>query len=424
MQHKKQETAAIPEGSSLSEEDKTKLDQWFLGRDVYQKRITRLGENPTKEQIENTRKKILKVYFKALAREGYKADGENPWETKVGPIKRLQNRTIEQITKAIKTPEREMTTALFRRGVEKLVTEMKYPFLEQRKLYDTLHIDELKQELEEIRQIGDVSKTSAKELQIAKNIHQAVASFPYDLNAQNPSEMVETQFINCVGSSILGGGLLDEVGIKYLHADLPEHSATVLITSDGKVYWQDFTPGNLKENYTEITTNMVDGGMDLSNVTESGKTLHFIEWNPYNHQVKGKLRVRLLQPEMGSQCAILNNTGNTLLDLDRKEEAIEAYQKAIMLDPENATPYNGLGSVLSDLGRKEEVVDIYKKLIQIEPGNAEFHNNLGIMLCNIKKPEESIKFFNRAIAISPGNKKFRRNCLKIVAYIAKNGKAI
>lgn len=46
LQHKEQRREDIPEASSLTEEDKTKLDEWFLGREAYQKRIKRLGVNP------------------------------------------------------------------------------------------------------------------------------------------------------------------------------------------------------------------------------------------------------------------------------------------------------------------------------------------------------------------------------------------
>ena len=347
LQNKERKKDQIPDSTELSPEDKAKLDEWFLGKDVYQKRFARLREDPTEEQMEETRKKLFSVYFNALGRVGYKADGEKPWETKVGPMQHLQDRTRRQITKAIETPEREMKTAIFRRGVEKLVTEMKEvgwrkaindllkkvgfdPLLEQRKLYDTLGIEKLKQELEEVRKSGDISQISAKELQIAKKIQKAVSGFPYILIANNPSEMVETQFINCVGSSILGGGLLDEVGIKYLHADLPKHSATVLITSDEKKYWQDFTPGNLWANYTEISSDMMEEEVDLLNVPENGTTFRFKEWNPYPH-VNGNLKVNLFDPEVGLQCHILNNTGNALSDLGRNEEAIVAYQQFIKL---------------------------------------------------------------------------------------------
>jgi len=419
LQHKVKKEDQIPQDTHLSQEDKTKLDEWFLGKEAYQKRLTRLGENSNEEQREEVRRKLLTVYFDALAREGYNVDGEKTWETKVGPMQHLQNRTKRQIEKAIETPEREMKTAIFRRGVEKLVTEMKEvgwrkavndfltkigldPILEQRRLYDTLHIDNLKQELETVKKTGDATQISAKELEIAKKIEIAVSSFPYKDSdgSDHPSKMVETQFINCVGSSILGGGLLDEVGIKYLHADLPEHSATVLITSDGKVYWQDFTPGNPRGNYTEINPDMVDGEMDLSNVPESGTSLHFKEWNPYSY-IEGKLRVTLFRPEIGLQCHILNNTGNTLSALGRNEEAIEAYKQAISVDPKCAGPYNGLGNALSALGRKEEAIAAYKQAISVDPKYADPYNGLGSALSALGRKEEAIAAYKQAISVDP-----------------------
>lgn len=348
LQHKERKEGQIPDSAELSLEDKTRLDEWFLGRDVYQTRFARLGENPTEEQREETRKKLFSVYFKALGRKGYKADGEKPWETKVGPMQHLQDRTRRQTIKAVETPERKMKTAIFRRGVEKLITGMKIlnwrnaiqEFLKEEdgldlatekvKLYNTLEIPRLKKELEKIRQTGDIAQISAKELEIAKKIQKAVSSFPYVEDGNNPSKMVETQFINCVGSSILGGGLLDEVGVKYLHADLPEHSATVLITSDGKVYWQDFTPGDLRANYTEISSDMIDEKVDLLDVPEEGVKLHFKKWNPYYH-INGNLKVNLFRPEVGLQYHLLYNTGNALRIFGRNEEAIVAYQQFIEL---------------------------------------------------------------------------------------------
>jgi len=424
IQHKVKKEDQIPH---LSQEDKTKLDEWFLGKEAYQKRLTRLirlGENSTEEEREEVRRKLLKVYFGALAREGYNADGEKPWETKVGPMQHLQNSARRRIEIAIETPEREMKTTIFRRGVEKLVTEMTEmkevgwrklvndllkkigldPILEQRRLYDTLHIDNLKQELETVKETGDATQISAKELEIAKKIQKAVSSFPYKatVGSYRPSEMVKTQFISCVGSSILGGALLDEVGIKYLHADLPEHSATVLITSDGKVYWQDFTPGagDSRDNYTEINSDMVDEEMDLSDVPEGGTTLHFKKWNPYPH-IKGKLRVNLFRPEIGLQCHILNNTGHVLSALGRTEEAIKAYQQAISVNPKFAISYYGLGIVLSALGKNKEAIEAYQQAISVDPKYANPYNGLGNALSALGKNKEAIEAYKQAIRVDP-----------------------
>ena len=37
------------EDVELTDEDKQKLDEWFLGQEVYKKRMKKLGENPTQE---------------------------------------------------------------------------------------------------------------------------------------------------------------------------------------------------------------------------------------------------------------------------------------------------------------------------------------------------------------------------------------
>ncbi len=341
----------IPENLNLSRDDKTKLDKWFLGEDVYQKRIKRIGEDKTNYKIENFRKNILSLYFGALAKTGFTedTDKEKSWETKVGPIQKLHNKTREQITKAINTPEREMITTVFRRGVEKLVTEMKEfgwrtsvnnflknlgfdSIFEQKKLYDALKIDELKKELETLRLDGNIAKISAKELEIAKKIQKAVSSFPYKSSSNNPSEILQNQFINCVGASMLGGGLLDEVGIKYLVADLPGHSTTVLITSDGKLYLQDFTPsaGFFIYNYKEITQSMVEKTIDLSRVSESGALLQFKKWKPYE-RVTGKLQMTLFPPEIGLQCQIIYNIGDAFNELGRHKEAVACYKQFAQL---------------------------------------------------------------------------------------------
>ena len=392
--------------------------------------------------MEETRKKLFSVYFTALGRKGYKADGEKPWETKVGPMQHLQDKTKRQITKAVETPEREMKTAIFRRGAEKLVTEMnevgwkkaindflkKVGFdllLEQRKLYDTLGIEKLKQELEEVRQTGDIAKISAKELQIAKKIQQAVSSFPYksddketkEVVGNNPSQMVETQFINCVGSSILGGGLLDKVGIKYLLADLPEHSATVLITSDGKLRWQDLTPGGRLWNYKEIQNKDITGknknGQPLTvadivafanNPSDEGIRFEINRWWYNLNMEKINIPSRyigLFNPEIGLQAHILCNTGITLSKLDRNKEAIEAYKQAISFDPKYAYPYNGLGNALSNLGRKEKAIVAYKQAISIDPKDAYPYYGLGNALSNLGRKEEAIVAYKQAISIDP-----------------------
>ena len=156
-------------------------------------------------------------------------------------------------------PETELYTAIFRRGKENLISNMPAPWEDdgirdffkkdlgvvlpflKTKLSNVLKLSTLKAELEKVRKTGDKSLISSKELEIAKKIQEQVSSFDYQENANIPSQIVETSKMNCLGSALLGSSFLEELDISYLAVELPEHISTILTTSDGKWYRQDFT---------------------------------------------------------------------------------------------------------------------------------------------------------------------------------------
>jgi hypothetical protein len=57
----------------LSFEDKKMLDEWFLGKLVYRKRLARFMGNTSDDEREKMRKRTLKTYFKTLAKENVKS---------------------------------------------------------------------------------------------------------------------------------------------------------------------------------------------------------------------------------------------------------------------------------------------------------------------------------------------------------------
>ena len=59
--------------------------------------------------------------------------------------------------------------------------------------------------------------------------------------------------------------------------------------------------------------------------------------------------------------------GNVLGEQGKLEESIDAYQKAIRIQPDYAEAYNNLGDVLREQGRLEESIDAYQKAIHIRP---------------------------------------------------------
>ena len=64
---------------------------------------------------------------------------------------------------------------------------------------------------------------------------------------------------------------------------------------------------------------------------------------------------------------------------DRKgqvDEAIACCQKAIELDPKDASAHNNLGAARAGKGQVDEAIPCYRKAIEFDPNLAEAHNNL------------------------------------------------
>jgi len=97
-----------------------------------------------------------------------------------------------------------------------------------------------------------------------------------------------------------------------------------------------------------------------------------------------------------------NGKGIVLDDLGRYEEAIEAYDKALALDPEFAYAWNNKGNALGNLGRYEEAIEAYDKALALDPEYADAWYNKGIALGNLDRYEEAIEAYEKALALDSG----------------------
>ncbi|MEM2900606.1 MAG: tetratricopeptide repeat protein, partial [Thermoplasmata archaeon] len=63
--------------------------------------------------------------------------------------------------------------------------------------------------------------------------------------------------------------------------------------------------------------------------------------------------------------------GTALYNLERYEEALECYDKAIELKPDSEEAWNNKGNTLRKLGKNKEAIDCYDAVLRINPDNAE-----------------------------------------------------
>ncbi|MBF0160352.1 MAG: tetratricopeptide repeat protein [Magnetococcales bacterium] len=86
----------------------------------------------------------------------------------------------------------------------------------------------------------------------------------------------------------------------------------------------------------------------------------------------------------------------------RVAEAIEAYRRAIAVQPLFADSYNNLGNLLlRDQNKPEEAIDCYRRAIEIKPDSVDAHYNMGGALQELCRIEEAVASFQRAVALRP-----------------------
>ena len=106
---------------------------------------------------------------------------------------------------------------------------------------------------------------------------------------------------------------------------------------------------------------------------------------------------------------IHNNLGASLQQMQRHEEALASYDKAIALKPDYANAHYNRGSILKQMKRQREALASYDRAIALNPGHAEAHNSRGIVLQELRRYAEALSSYDKAIAINPSHAQAHNN---------------
>ncbi len=67
------------------------------------------------------------------------------------------------------------------------------------------------------------------------------------------------------------------------------------------------------------------------------------------------------------------------------------YREAARLDPDDPTPHFNLGVLLEEVGRRDEAVHAYRQAILRDPDFADAHCNLGLLLESLGRRQEAVR---------------------------------
>jgi tetratricopeptide (TPR) repeat protein len=98
-----------------------------------------------------------------------------------------------------------------------------------------------------------------------------------------------------------------------------------------------------------------------------------------------------------------NGKGLALMALDRREEALQAVQEAVRVDPKLANGWFNLARLHLDLLDVDSAVAAYQQAVQISPDTTEFYAALGDTFNMVGKFDKAQEFFAKANALNPND---------------------
>lgn len=101
--------------------------------------------------------------------------------------------------------------------------------------------------------------------------------------------------------------------------------------------------------------------------------------------------------------AVHANLGNTLLRLDRVEEAAACFDRTLALDPRHAGGLKGRGMALWQTQRYTEALAVYEALLEVQPRYADGWIMKGLVSHRLGRERDAVDAIERALAIDGGS---------------------
>lgn len=100
---------------------------------------------------------------------------------------------------------------------------------------------------------------------------------------------------------------------------------------------------------------------------------------PDNQDIKKKIENLKRESDEPDSDEIYNNKCLALINLNRFNEAIERYDKALKINPNFISSLNNKAFSLHELNRSDEAVECYNKALEISPNHQDMLNRLSVI---------------------------------------------
>ncbi len=97
------------------------------------------------------------------------------------------------------------------------------------------------------------------------------------------------------------------------------------------------------------------------------------------------------------------------LRVRKYRKAVEPYENALKVNPEDFTAWNNKGAVIVGFKAYREAIKCFSKAIELNPKEAAALYNTGIVFMELGNLQEALKYYNAAMDIDPGFKNAKKS---------------
>ena len=109
------------------------------------------------------------------------------------------------------------------------------------------------------------------------------------------------------------------------------------------------------------------------------------------------------QAEVAVNYDTLIKKGDEAYKLQKYEEAIDAYTKAVVYVPQDKITMMKIANIYKLIGNTTKAISFYDKILTLDPNNADVSFNKGLALATQKNYDGAIKCFEKVIQLTPNN---------------------
>jgi tetratricopeptide (TPR) repeat protein len=103
------------------------------------------------------------------------------------------------------------------------------------------------------------------------------------------------------------------------------------------------------------------------------------------------------------------NLGEAVYKLGRIPEAIGHFQRALQIDPNQASVYSSMGAALLEIGQPDESLVSLQKAIELDPKSSDAHYNLGNTFLQMGRANDAVAHYKHALALAPDDTETMNN---------------